>query len=261
MIELGPKSIVTVNNVQMRVGLDISHYNDVINWPGLAAEGYQFVIIKSSQGYAYSDPLFKAHRENAIKIGMPQGAYHFYDYRYPDGTAQGSKMIQCVGEDPGNIAPCVDFETQYQSVKVSGKWKYKEIPKPSQSICYSELMELGYMLKREYGMKPKLYIGNLLKWLKPDAEMAELYDLWIAQWNPIVDVDLLAFGNWQIWQRTGDVPLYGQRGAWDINYIRESDFAAVTGQNAPIHTEPTTLTDKQKLDILWQHHLKTTQTA
>lgn len=214
-----------VNGETMAVGHDISHYNEVINWDTLAS---MFLYIKSSQGYAYTDPKFQEHRKNAILRKIPQGAYHFYDYRYPDGTPQAQQMIRCIGDNCGELPPAVDFETQYQSIKRGKEWIYKEIAKPSRSVCYSEIMEMGYALKKKYLVKPKLYIGNLLKWLAPDAEMIELFDLWIAQWKWVQDGSLYGFPKYSIWQRIGDVVIQGQPGVWDINYMRKEDYLAMT---------------------------------
>jgi len=227
------ENYLIVNGEEMAVGHDISHYNEEINWDTLKS---MFLYIKSSQGYAYTDPAFTEHRKNAITHGIPQGAYHFYDYRYPDGLPQAMHMVKCVGDKYGELKPAVDFEDMYENVGTKKKPKQKVIPKPPRNQCYNELMEMGYYLKKTYGTCPRLYIGNLLGWLKPDQEMIDLYYLWMAQWKWVQDGDKYGYPKWNIWQRIGDVKIAGQPGVWDINYIRKADYLALFS-NLPVPVE------------------------
>ncbi len=56
--------------------VDVSLYNEDVDYGILAANGVAGLIAKASQGYYSTDPLFTKHIEGAKKAGMVTGAYH-----------------------------------------------------------------------------------------------------------------------------------------------------------------------------------------
>ena len=51
---------------------------DVSNWQNVgSADGYDFVIIKATEGYGYVDPKCEGHYQRAKANGQLRGVYHF----------------------------------------------------------------------------------------------------------------------------------------------------------------------------------------
>jgi GH25 family lysozyme M1 (1,4-beta-N-acetylmuramidase)/LysM repeat protein len=60
-------------------GIDVSRWQDDINWPLVKADGVDFVVLKSTQGETYEDPRFDDNAKGALAQGFEHGvgAYHY----------------------------------------------------------------------------------------------------------------------------------------------------------------------------------------
>lgn len=101
-------------------GIDVSHYQEVLDWPRIKEYMPQirFVYHKATQGLKYIDPCFKENRAGAIGIGVPFGAYHFLDYfnyapgkEIYHGEAQAEFHFQTISDNAGQLPPAIDVET------------------------------------------------------------------------------------------------------------------------------------------------------
>ena len=63
----------------MLLGIDVSHYDDAVDWPLLARSGVAFAIVKASQGDYYRDDQCKKHLAGAQAAGLRRGIYHWVD--------------------------------------------------------------------------------------------------------------------------------------------------------------------------------------
>jgi lysozyme len=59
-------------------GIDVSHYQKVVDWPTVAAAGEAFAFAKASEGNAVSDIYFADNWAAIKNAGMMRGAYHFF---------------------------------------------------------------------------------------------------------------------------------------------------------------------------------------
>lgn len=60
-----------------RLGIDISHYNEVSDWNELA-KGIDFVFIKATDGDSFIDPKLAENTKGALGAGLNVGFYHFF---------------------------------------------------------------------------------------------------------------------------------------------------------------------------------------
>lgn len=74
-------------------GIDISHYQGVINWQKVRASGVQFAYIKATQGVGYRDPTFNRNYIGATKAGVIRGAYHFPTPGKATAKAQANYLV------------------------------------------------------------------------------------------------------------------------------------------------------------------------
>ncbi|HEY5371522.1 MAG TPA: glycoside hydrolase family 25 protein [Hanamia sp.] len=72
-----------------QIGIDVSHYNDIPNWPAVKNTGVRFTYIKISEGVGSPDTAAGGHataaKQSAIKIG-------YYHFCHPD-TRSGGTVI------------------------------------------------------------------------------------------------------------------------------------------------------------------------
>lgn len=86
-------------------GIDVSHWNGVIDWAQAAADGVQFAYIKATQGTG-EDPLFETNARQAQAAGILPLAYPFLTADDDDSCV--NKFIAVVG----SLMPAVlDWET------------------------------------------------------------------------------------------------------------------------------------------------------
>jgi GH25 family lysozyme M1 (1,4-beta-N-acetylmuramidase) len=77
-------------------GIDVSYYQGTIDWSAVKGAGYQFAIIRTSDG-SYEDPKFATNWAGAKSAGLIRGVYHFFRPG-KDPVAQADLVIGKVGK-------------------------------------------------------------------------------------------------------------------------------------------------------------------
>jgi lysozyme len=71
--------------MELTLGVDVSRWNDKVDWKILKAAGVEFAIVKCSQGTHGQDKMVRTHLEAAQAAGMITGVYHWCDPSLYDG--------------------------------------------------------------------------------------------------------------------------------------------------------------------------------
>lgn len=98
---------------RMRIdGVDISrHQGDTkIDWRALKAAGVKWMYHKATEGSTFKDEHYQPRRLEAMKNGMPFGAYHFARPSGGDAKDEAAFFIQVAKPQPGDLRPCLDLE-------------------------------------------------------------------------------------------------------------------------------------------------------
>ena len=169
------------------IGVDISSYQADVDMEKLKEQDIRFVYIKASEGSKLQDDKFASNWENALKAGLPSGAYHFFSFDSPGGT-QAENFITAVGDDiKGRLLPVVDVEY----------YGDKEKNPPEKEDVIRELTVFLNAVEDKYGVKPMIYTGAGI-YEKYLSDLAPEYKFWISSlytplsWN--------YHGDWYIWQ-------------------------------------------------------------
>jgi GH25 family lysozyme M1 (1,4-beta-N-acetylmuramidase) len=131
-------------------GIDVSHWQQGLDMNQVKAEGYEFAVIKASEGpyqdgSRYTDPSYRTHLNNAEAAGLIVGAYHFLVETPP--KAQVDHFLDVAGDVSGKIV-MVDFE---------------EYPPPYQYLTPHNATLKGFVaeLRRRIGDHPiVIYTGR-----------------------------------------------------------------------------------------------------
>ena len=95
-------------------GLDVASYQHpngaAINWHEVKADGYEFVMVKASEGVGYVNPFFKQDVADARAAGLKVGAYHFFRANV-DGVAQANKFLEVTDGIHFDLPLGIDYET------------------------------------------------------------------------------------------------------------------------------------------------------
>lgn len=88
-------------------GIDVSHYQGTIDWPGVVKAGMGYCVAQATVGQSWVDPTFKVNRQSAQAVGLLAGAYHFLEPG--SGSSQADLFCSTVGDFDGILA-AVDVE-------------------------------------------------------------------------------------------------------------------------------------------------------
>ena len=189
-------------------GIDISHYQDRINWEKLrkafiGSTPVSFVFIKATEGEKLSDDNFNKNFSNAKRNDLIRGAYHFF-VPGVDPQRQADFYLNTARLEPGDLPPVLDIE--------------KKGDLSPEQLRHDVKVWLD-MVEAKYGVKPILYTGYKFKMRYLNTPEFNAYPYWIAHYY----VEELEYtGKWTFWQHTdcGKVP--GINGFVDCNIFNGS---------------------------------------
>lgn len=209
-------------------GIDVSHWQETINWPMVAAAGKRFAFIKASDGWIttdgtmFVDTMYPANRFEARAAGLVVGAYHFArpDATPGDAIAEADHFVNFASPAGGDLLPVLDLETTGGLTTT-----------PLQAWV-RDFMNRVY---ERTGIRGAIYVSPAFwtKYLGDTATLAmEGYPvLWIAHWTtawePWTPAANWAGQGWAFWQYTSDGSVPGITGRVDLNRYRYTDFTPV----------------------------------
>jgi len=90
-------------------GIDVSYYQETINWPKVKASGVEFVFVRVSDGLYFDDPMFAANWAGTKSSNLIRGAYQFFRPEQ-DPIEQADVLVAALLADPGELPPVIDVE-------------------------------------------------------------------------------------------------------------------------------------------------------
>lgn len=189
-------------------GIDISHYQNRINWDKLAKaslgdEPVSFVFVKSTEGKTLCDDNFKSNFSSAKRNGLIRGAYHFFVPGI-DASEQAYFFLKTAVLDPGDLPPVLDVEKK-------GDLTSEELRRDVK--VWLDIAE------QAYGVKPILYTNYDFKLKHLNTPEFDAYPYWIAHYY----VNELKYkGKWAFWQHTDCGKVSGVKGFVDCNIFNGS---------------------------------------
>src|SRR5437588_833998 len=182
-------------------GVDVSHYQGLINWTQVAAKSYRFTFAKATEGTTLVDATYPVNRAGAEGMGLRFGAYHF---GRPSGTgpativasaiAQADHFIGVAQPQPGELPPVLDLETSGGlTPTLLVQWTQAWVDEVKARTGVS-----GFVYASPNFWKSKL--GNT------SAFAIGGYRLWVAHWTksgaPLVPASNWGGLGWTFWQWT-----------------------------------------------------------
>lgn len=172
-------------------GVDISHWNGIVDLSLAKAKGCKFVIIKGCDG-SVPTKNFEQNKANAKQNGLPWGVY---DWLYRDAnvntTTQTNAWWNQVKNDYPPIGVFIDFEwTTYAGIQSD----------PAQS----DLKLAEGKFRTLSGRKAGVYSakGYTDQYLKTDLLYWDTLDWWIASYGSPFPVMPNGITRWKFWQFT-----------------------------------------------------------
>jgi GH25 family lysozyme M1 (1,4-beta-N-acetylmuramidase) len=222
-------------------GIDVSHWQETIDWAQVAASGQRFAVAKATEGQNYVDPMYATNAAGAAANGIVFGAYHFAkpDDTPNDAVLEADHFVDVAQLVPGNLVPALDIER-------TGGLTQAEL---TQWI----LTWLGRVTDR-LGVKPMVYTSPH-GWLVRTGDTTAVADagytiLWVAHWgvsSPTLPANDWQGNGWTFWQYTdcGTVP--GIAGCVDLDWFAGTSFEGVTIPSPDVTPPAVTITPPSDL--------------
>lgn len=173
-------------------GVDLSHFQQTVDFGEIVAAGITFVYLKATQGLSYVDPTFEGRRGMAHDSGTRLGPYHFMD-PLADGGDQALHLVDTIGAlQLSELPVAVDCEN-------TPGWDQIDQP--------TRVLRLGHLLggiEDGTGIRPMIYTS--MEWWLEFFGNADFtgHPLWVAHWSDQPG-NLGLWKAWTAWQ-------YGQYG-------------------------------------------------
>ncbi len=204
-------------------GIDVSHYQAVVDWPTVAANGELFAYCKATEATAARDQYFADNWSGIKAAGLLRGAYHFFHPdRDPAAQAQFflDTLTQANGSAtlaPGDLPATLDLEiTGGQS---------------SATILAGAALWLQTVATAT-GRQPLLYtFTSFWKNTLGNPNSLSDYPLWIAQYSSAPPAVIGGWPTYTIWQ-FGQQSIPGVAPSPDVDSFQGSltDLQALAGQ-------------------------------
>ena len=209
-------SVMHYKPIKTKLGIDISRYQDQVNWQQVKDSGIEFVITRvGSRGYTEGnitkDGLFDSHASGAAKVGLQVGAYFFSQaVNVEEAREEARFVLDCLSGH--QITGPVIFDWELIGGTSSRTYSVEKKMLTDCAIAFCETI-------RAAGYTPMVYVGNTVGYLRLDLSRLTAYDLWYAQY----DSDYPGFFyDFLIWQYTskGSVPGIAGNVDMDIWFIK-----------------------------------------
>lgn len=191
-------------------GIDVSKWQGVIDWEKVKADGVEFAILRAGYGQNNIDETFKRNADECTRLGIPFGVYWFsYAYNVDRAKREAQYCIEAVKRYKLDYPIAFDFE--YDSVNYAAKHGVtitKQLASDMTRAFCEEIRAAGYT--------PVVYANPDYLSRYFDTDIAERYDIWLAQWpkNPDVNNPPRECAMWQ-YSNSGSVS--GINGRVDMN--------------------------------------------
>ncbi len=186
-------------------GIDVSKHNGEIDFEKVAADDYQFVFIKASEGKTYQDEAFARNYEGARDAGLKVGAYHFFR-KNRTGEEQAANLLNVVKGKELDLPLVIDLEDDWGNGATT-----------SRETALKRLLEMIEILD-DKGYDVMIYT-NLDGYGKYYMGMLGDHDLWLCSFT---SPDMLTDKPHRFQQFSHEGVVAGVKGDVDLNVWRGS---------------------------------------
>lgn len=227
------------------LGIDVSGWQDHVDWKALAAAGARFAYVKRSQGTSAANGDWAHQWAGAAAAGLHRGAYHFGtpQSKEADAVAEAKACLKLLGPDARTGLP----------VALDLEW-YPEMPSLSAlpphaltawAAAFLQTVEL------ETGRSPLIYT-NPGFWHSRLGQTPALnhWRLWLSHYTHGDPIFPRAWKKWTLWQFAGggtipgvadpDKPRSGRLERLDLIWFRgtEAELAELAGAPTVASIQP-----------------------
>ncbi len=192
-------------------GVDVSRWNETIDWKKAKEAGVDFAIIRaayrgtSAEGNIYTDTYFEDNIKKASENGIKIGAYFFSQAVTVEEAIEEADYIVKVLEPYRDLITFpVAFDTEKADNARANDMSADERTAVTKAFC-ERIKASGY--------KPMIYFSTVWSLMYLNMEELKDYDIWYAYYSD----DIYYPYDYKIWQYTSTGSLSGFSGSVDMN--------------------------------------------
>lgn len=208
-------------------GVDVSIFNENVDWAALKAAGIDFAIVRTGYGKTGFDENFQHNVEEAHKAGLICGAYHYSYALTPSDAAAEAAFCKGIIERAGVLLELPVWFAMSDDDEYKKRHFFEFTRAHVTNICKAFLDNI----------KP-LNCGVFanLSWLEEFIDWQSLgCEIWSAQWNKEDNF------KGRMWQYTNALTIGGQ--TFNGNILYDKDEQAVLGTTTQTQAAPQTTND------------------
>lgn len=181
------------DNGSAKLGIDVSKWNEEIDWAAVREAGIEFAIIRcgyrgASTGALVIDPRYEENIEGAIEAGIPVGVYFFTQARDEIEAVEEASMVIRLIEDYD-----VDYPVFLDSESAGGKGRADGLDSDERTRAHRAFLQTIQAAGYETGV----YASR--NWLNDRLDMTQLsdYRIWLAEYADVPTYDEYYYHMWQ----------------------------------------------------------------
>lgn len=199
--------ITNANSDGFEPGIDVSDFDDNVNWLQVRGAGYSFAFAKATEGETFRADTFPGNWRRMQGSGIIRGAYHFFR-PLEDPSIQARNFLEYVTSvDPmqrDDLPPALDLEHFPESV--GSQWA-----SISELERVSRVKEWINIIENELKRKPIIYTSfGFWDSFMPGVRDFSDYPLWVANYTarprPLIPNE---WRDWTFWQYTDTTEVAG----------------------------------------------------
>ncbi len=199
-----------------RLGIDVSTYQNTIDWNRVKAAGIEFVFIRLGfRGYGtgklVADSMFRKNISGAMAAGLKVGVYFYSQAINEQEAVEEASMCLQLLEGYGGLQFPVAIDVEYATSSLTGRAdRLTRDERTRVCIAFCETVKnAGYI--------PAVYANKDFLENKLYASSISNYIIWLAHYTGSVDVKSSYKGRYDIWQYTSRGTVDGISGPVDMN--------------------------------------------
>lgn len=192
-----------------KLGIDVSKWNEEIDWQAVKEAGIEFAIIRcgyrgASSGALVIDPMYEENIKGAIEAGIPVGVYFYTQALSEVEAVEEASMVIRLIEDYD-----VDYPVFLDSESAGGKGRADELEAEERTQIHKAFLETISAAGYETG----IYASK--NWLNDQVDVTELseYKTWLAEYADVPTYDEY----YHMWQYTSKGTVDGIDTHVDLN--------------------------------------------
>ena len=199
----------TASGENVKKGIDVSKWNETIDWEAVKEDGVEFAIIRcgyrgSLSGSLIIDPTYEENIRGAIAADIPVGVYFFTQaVNEVEAVEEASMVINLIRRYD------VDYPVFLDSESAGGNGRADKLEAEERTRIHKAFLETIAAAGYATG------IYGSANWLDGKVEMKELsgYHTWLAEYADIPSYD----GYYHMWQYTSKGSIDGISTNVDLN--------------------------------------------